>query len=146
LPQWARDLEWWRHPSGYRGDPDFVVHPTHKDLGWTRRGLADRAQHLRLSRPIPEVAPVLTSKRRILNTECDCLIQTPMRLIVVECKDKTGFSSEQRERQGHLFGCLERLLPRPQPVAYVEVASAHARSPAALTLTWEQIAGVMSGA
>ena len=66
-----------------------------------------------------------------------------MRLIVVECKDKTGFSSEQRERQGRLFGCLERLLPRPEPLAYVEVASAHARSPAALALTWDQIAGAM---
>lgn len=139
LPSWANDLVYWRHPDGYADDPDYVVHPTQKQLGWTKGGLALRYSRMSPSIPIEDAAPVLTGTRRILNTECDCLIQTDRRLIVIECKDNTNFSTEQRERQRGLFKCLERLLQRPEKLAYVEVASSHSDSPADLAITWDDI-------
>jgi hypothetical protein len=137
LPSWANDLFYWRHPAGHSGDPDYVVHPTQKRLGWTKEGLDLRYSQMFPSMPIEDVAPVLTGGRRVLNTECDCFIQTNRRLIVIECKDKTGFSTEQRERQKLLFQCLEKLLPKTLNLAYVEVAASHKNSPADLAFTWD---------
>jgi hypothetical protein len=57
-----------------------------------------------------------------MNTECDCFIQTPERLVVIECKDQTSFNDEQRTRQKELLACIERLLPRPERLLYVELS------------------------
>jgi hypothetical protein len=146
LPSWANDLAYWRHPDGYADDPDYIVHPTQKRLGWTKEGLALRYSQMSPSTPIEESTPVLTRARRFLNTECDCFIQTDRRLIVIECKDKTNFNSEQRERQRGLFKCLDRLLPRPEKLSYVEVAASHSDSPADLVLTWDDISAALGRA
>jgi hypothetical protein len=138
LPPWATNIDYWRHPEGYRGDPNYLVHPTQKRLGWTREGLDRRYSAFAFAVPRDEVEPVLVEAREVMNTECDCFIQTPRRLIVLECKDKTGFNTEQRRRQRRLFGCLERLLERPERLAYVELAARHgARGGAEYTLTWD---------
>ncbi len=44
LPSWAGDPGWWRHPAGraFEGDADFIVHPCHRTVGWTEKGLKDR--------------------------------------------------------------------------------------------------------
>jgi len=65
----------------------------------------------------------LITARKLMNTECDCLIQTDNRLIVVECKDKTTFLQEQHDRQHGLFESMELLLRRPKPLVYVEISS-----------------------
>lgn len=122
LPKWAKDLQWWRHPAGsYKGAKDYVVHPCQRSLGWTKKGLRKRVSALGLQDLDEKALEALHLARRVLNTESDCFVQTPQRLIVIECKDKTAFSSEQRERQQRLGKALTRLLPRPQPVLHVEV-------------------------
>jgi hypothetical protein len=75
-----------------------------------------------------------------MNTECDCFIQTSKRLIVVECKDKTDFLDEQRARQQQLFECLQRLLPRAEPLLYVELSSAATSPKNWAAWTWAQVA------
>jgi len=129
LPAWGRTPEWWRHPEGsYKGDPDFAVHPCQPGVGWTtsdkpgKGGIARRVAAFDLA-PAPDRAvDVLVAARKVMNTESDCFVQTPSRLIIIECKDKTGFSTEQRSRQQRLGACLTRLLPRPNPPIFVDVA------------------------
>lgn len=145
LPGWAMNPSYWIHPEGFRGDSNYVVHPVNKALGWTSNGLECRYRRLRPPVSIGEATPVLDDARMVLNTECDCLIQTEQRLIVIECKDKTGFTSEQRKRQGALIGCLQRLLPRRETVRHVEIASAQSRKPIDLTMTWAGVKDVVGG-
>ncbi len=145
LPNWTKDPSYWIHPEGFRGDSNYVVHPVNKALGWTPNGLECRYRRLRPPSLISEVTPVLDEARMVLNTECDCFIQTEQRLIVIECKDKTGFTSEQRKRQRSLVGCLQRLLPRDQPVRHVEIANAMSRKPIDLAMTWDTVREVANG-
>jgi hypothetical protein len=82
----------------------------------------------------------LIAARQVMDTECDCLIQTPSRLIVIECKDKTGFHKEQRDRQKQLFECLKRLLPRDRDLLYIELSPKPSENPDTIIWTWAQIA------
>ena len=143
LPRWAHDLRWWRHPNGsYKGDDDFVVHPCHRTIGWTRPGIHKRVEQLGLGQPTEADLAVLEQARKVLNTESDCFVQTPQRLIIVECKDKTGFSTEQRERQQQLGDALVRLLARPMGVLHVEVAPT-GKTPN--RWTWPQLEALLAG-
>lgn len=140
LPAWAAEPGWWRHPAGeYRGDRDYCVHPCHRTIGRTQRGLRERINRFGLEDQDGARTALLIRMRKIINTECDCLIQTPQRLIVVECKDKTSFLTEQRIRQQGLFECLQRLLPRKEPLFYVEVASCDAESREHQTWSWKML-------
>ncbi len=143
LPDWARDPRWWRHPSGeYKGDKDYVVHPCHRNIGWTSRAINERIRNFNLGEVREDQIGVLTYTRQVINTECDCFIQTPNRLIVIECKDKTGFLEEQRSRQKSMFESLMRLLPREEMLIYIELASDNGMDPNALNWTWSQMAEI----
>lgn len=145
LPSWAKDPSYWIHPEGFRRDSNYVVHPVNKALGWTTNGLKYRYSHLRPPVSEDQATPVLVDARMVLNTECDCFIQSDQRLIVIECKDKTGFTSEQRKRQRELVCCLERLFPRDGPVRHVEVANTKSRKPIDLAMTWETVQDAVNG-
>lgn len=137
LPEWARCIDWWRHPAGaHRGDRDFVVHPCHRTIGWTKPGITSRMDAFGLHDPDEAALDVLIEARQVMNTESDCFMQTPDRLIIIECKDKTGFSTEQRARQQRLGACLARLLPRPNPPVFVDVAH---RSTGINAWTWAEL-------
>lgn len=124
LPEWAEEHGWWRHPCGiYRSDPDFVVHPCHRLIGWTEAAIRTRAARMELDHDEDDAVTVLVRARQAMNTECDCFVQTPERLIVIECKDKTDFVANQTSRQHAMIKCLERALPLPRPPVYVEVSS-----------------------
>jgi hypothetical protein len=153
LPSWANDLDYWRHPTGYSGinsagekDPDYVVHPVQKRLGWTKQGLKFRYNILKPNMPEDKVSPILQNARRIMNTECDCFIQTTKRLIVIECKDKTGFKEEQRKRQRMLFDCLERLIERPRKLCYIELGGAGCDAGDNHFITWDKVESCLCGA
>ena len=121
LPEWVLVPEWWQHPrDSYNNDPEYVVHPCSRDVGWTEQAIHERAKRFGLETEGNTRVEILVSARKIMNTECDCFIQTPKRLIVVECKYKTGFLSEQKGRQKDLFRCLKRVLPRSNSLVYVE--------------------------
>jgi hypothetical protein len=90
--------------------------------------LRDREQRFGLSLSQDQI-DVLCEARRVLNTECDCIIQTSQRIIVVECKDKTEFDAEQTQRQrSRLIPALRRLLRRPEPAVYLELSAKQAGS------------------
>lgn len=140
LPEWARDSKWWRHPSGsHKGDPDYVVHPCSRDIGWTEQAILERAKRFALETEGKIRIQTLVSARKIMNTECDCFIQTPGRLIVIECKDKTGFLSEQEDRQSQLFRCLERALPRSNSLVFVEISSQPIESRPNQPWSWDML-------
>ena len=142
LPGWASDINWWRHPSGeYEGDPSFVVHPCNNKIGWTRPGIKQRIDAFGINLPLDDVLPRLEAARQVMNTESDCFVQTTARLIIIECKDKTGFSNEQRARQQRLGKCLARLLPRPNPTVFVDVARGGSQ-PTNLW-TWDELAKLL---
>ena len=124
LPNWAQDSAWWRHPEGsFKGDAEFVVHPCSRDVGWTENSIKRRVDKFLINDKPDKYMDILVNARKIMNTECDCFIQTPCRLIIIECKDKTEFINEQKVRQKKLFRCLQRLLkPREQPI-YVEISN-----------------------
>jgi hypothetical protein len=123
LPEWAQDHRWWRHPDGYKGDPGYIVHPNQNTLGWTQKALRLRGTGWSVP-PMDEVIKALVRARRVMNTECDAFVQTPRRLVLIECKDETGFTTEQQSRQQALAKALSRLLPRPEPPVFVEGISA----------------------
>ncbi len=144
LPEWAHQPGWWRHPSGeLGGDEQFVVHPCHRKIGWVSQAIQERIKRFNLSAPI-NALHTLTNARRTLNTECDCFIQKPNRIIVIECKDRTEFLSEQRNRQRTLFECLQRLLIRPYELNYVEVSQAN-QNQKGLFWSWKDIINARNG-
>jgi hypothetical protein len=141
LPIWVRESRWWCHPSGsYKGDHEYVVHPCSRTVGWSRRALLDRVDKFGLDSRSGDRIDELVMARQVMNTECDCFVQTPKRLVVIECKDKTTFLKEQRTRQKKLFECLERLLPREEPLLYVELSSDLPEGGNGTSWTWTQIA------
>jgi len=124
LPDWASNPIWWRHPNAeykHKGDPEYVVHPCQQAVGWTKGAINKRVERISHSTLTQNDIGILTKTREVMNTECDCLIQTPQRFIVVECKYKTSFTKEQQARQKRLRECLGRLLNRPY--IYVEIAN-----------------------
>lgn len=140
LPDWALDHRWWRHPKGtYNNDPNFVVSPV---LGWTETAIKTRGKGW-IKPPLDDVVRSLTWARRVMNTELDALVQTPRRLILIECKDKTDFKSEQRRRQQELATVLERLLPRPEPIVFVEVSRRESKRSTAVQWTWGEVEEVL---
>jgi hypothetical protein len=137
LQEWARDSKWWRHPSGsYKEDSEYAVHPCSRSIGWTEQVLVKR---FGLEAENKTRIQTLVLKRELMNTECDCFIQTPERLIVVECKDRTSFLSEQEGRQRDLFPCIERALPRSNSLEYVEIASKPIGSRPRQYWSWDMI-------
>jgi len=139
LPHWATDIGWWRHPSGsYHRDREYIVHPCSRQIGWTEPAINQRLRDQPALARSPDAIATLIRARRTMNTECDCIIQTPIRIIVVECKDKTSFVKEQKVRQQALHVCLERLIPRPQPVISVELSN-RPHSTGGLTWSWSQV-------
>lgn len=130
LPSWARSPVWWHHPT----DPGRIVHPCQPKLGWTKPSIAHRHSSAPGAPNLSTTTAVLHQGRQTMNTECDALIQTPERLIIVECKDHTSFKREQRARQQRLGAALARLLPRPHPVVYLDVA------PRGTPWTWATLA------
>jgi hypothetical protein len=140
LPGWASDANWWRHTDGsYKEDSEYPVHPCSRDIGWTGQAIRFRAERFGLDTQAGTRAQALMSARKVMNTECDCLVQTPTRLIVVECKDKTNFIPEQERRQNHLFQCMERMLPRPNHLVYVEISSQSILSRPNQWWSWELV-------
>jgi len=122
LPDWCKNLDWWRHPKGnYKGDKEFVVHPCNNKIGWTETGIQERVKNFKLTPPSKDYMDKLIDARKVMNTECDCFIQTPERLIAIECKDKTSLGREQKERQAKLFKYIENLLPRTNKLVYILV-------------------------
>lgn len=103
-PGVANEHPWWMDHQGKDQQPR-IIHPCSQKLGWTDTGLEGKGD--------TKVHPLLQDARKVMNTECDCFIQTPQRLIVIECKDKTGFTSEQLRRQKLLRQALHRLFDRP---------------------------------
>jgi len=150
LPEWADEPGWWRHPEGsYRKsgepepDPGFMVHPCHRTIGWTEKGLKARAEKFDLTID-KTISDTLIRARQVMNTECDCFIQTPKRLIVVECKDKSAFESQQAKRQIELCACLQRLLPRPLELQYIELAGNETSHRVRQVWNWEDLAKWLS--
>lgn len=91
------------------GRLDGWARPTQKSTG----GIVGRIKAFGIS-PVPSDAiEVLVAARRVMNTESDCFVQTPGRLIIVECKDKIGFTNEQRARQQKLGEYLGVCSPGP---------------------------------
>ncbi|MBM3130024.1 MAG: hypothetical protein FJ009_15555 [Chloroflexi bacterium] len=145
LQEWASEPGWWRHPDGsYNNDVDYVVHPCNREIGWTEHSITKRIRKFGLDAGEDRMARLVES-RKIMNTECDCLIQTPNRIIVVECKDKTDFIPEQETRQRRLFECLERLLVRPQKLLYVEISSQPLKSRPNQFWSWDMLRHLVFG-
>ncbi|MCY3020146.1 MAG: hypothetical protein NTW87_14105 [Planctomycetota bacterium] len=143
--RWATEAGWWRHPAGeYNGDEEYIVHPCHRTIGWTRDGIGRRIRKFGLQDDGSRTS-ALVAARKVMNTECDCFIQTPQRLIVIECTDKTEFSHEQRSRQQRLFGCLQRLLPRREPPIYVELSKRRPEAGNVPWLSWRDVEGTPKG-
>jgi hypothetical protein len=141
LPTWANEAPWWRHPSGsYRGDEEYAVHPCHRDIGWTSRAIRTRIRNFGLGAIQEEMIAILSYARQVMNTECDCLIQTPHRLVIIECKDKTGFSTEQRDRQLALSSALARLLQRIHPTIHIDLSTDLSDSDLANKWSWQDVA------
>lgn len=140
LPEWALDVDWWRHPDGeYKGDKNYVVHPCANRNGWTEKSIEKRVRELPIY-PVPSnYMTVLIRARQVMNTECDCFIQTPERLIVIECKDKTSFRTEQIKRQKELLPCLKRLFDLKKEVEYVEVSREDRSAKTENWLPWDMI-------
>jgi len=129
LPEWGEEAVWWRHPNGeYKGDTDYMVHPCSRQIGWRDDAVKRRAKTFNVPIPSKDDIHTLVTARKVMNTECDCFIQTPKRLIVVECKDKTSFKKEQGARQKMLYQCLERLYVRPEPLIYVALSDKYPRT------------------
>jgi hypothetical protein len=116
LGEWATNPSIWS-VGKKEGLNDFPVHPCHRLIGWTESNLRSRLG----DGSAAEISQLIKC-RKTMNTECDCLIQTPKRIIVIECKGETSFLTEQRDRQRRLFRALCKLLPREQPLVYVELA------------------------
>lgn len=114
-PEWATNPIIWKSEIGRKRQLG-VVHPCQKKLGWTESNLRSKG----LSKDQIEL---LIETRKIINTECDCLIQTPNRIIIVECKDKTNPKSEQRKRHEKLKNALKRLLKRDNEPVYIELTN-----------------------
>lgn len=118
LPPAAADGAFWRHPAGsFKGDPDFVVHPCNRTIGWT-------LARLRAITSDTTLIHALVEARQVMNTEADCLIDTGQRLIFIECKDKTPFIPLQAERQRRLGRACTRAWNRPHDPVHIEVGSA----------------------
>lgn len=147
LGNWALEPGWWRHPKGsYNNDTGYIVHPCNRAIGWTQQGIKERINFFEKELK-PEKINELVHARQIMNTECDCFIQTPRRFIVIECKDKTGFTSKQRVRQKNLFDCIKRLMEKNSELIYVEISS---RNSSSTTMWWswdelKKIRGNMKG-
>ena len=123
LDAWATDADYWSRNTGNSKLPrDFPFHPCHRSVGWTKPALAD---HLTGEKADPARIDKLIECRKAMNTECDCLVQTPKRLIVFECKGETSYLTEQRERQRRLFKAMTILLRRELPLLYVELSWHH---------------------
>lgn len=82
------------------------------------------------------LAPYRICRRKLMNTECDCFIQTPKRLIIIECKDKMNLGSEQRNRHTKLIRSLRILLPRSEEPLYIELSNKKRKG---TDWTWEDI-------
>jgi len=140
LPEWADEPGWWRHPSGdYGGDKEYIVHPCQTGIGWTKQGILARIERFDLRGESGKEVDVLIDARKVLNTECDCYIQTPRRILAVECKDKTGFSEEQRKRQERLREAINRLFKPELGVEYVELSGKKSGDPEQLSWTWDDL-------
>jgi len=144
----AMHPDWWRHPEGhYKRNRDYIVHPCHRSIGWTADALADRVTEFGLQDVSKERRAELINARQVMNTECDCLIQTLQRFIVIECKDKTPFSTKQRDRQREMFECLLRLLPRhSSELIYVELSAKPSVSNSGSFWSWQQLEALTSDA
>lgn len=140
LPEGLLQPEWWQHPDGsFEGDPEFIVHPCNREIGWTDAAIRARIKRYGLKVHANFDVNIMINARKVMNTECDCLIQTSNRLIVIECKDKTEFREEQQSRQQKLFLSLSKLLPRPLPLEYVEIAAIPEKSRERQFWSWESI-------
>ena len=115
LENWAHDQKWWADHIG-KDKKYNIVHPCHRKIGWTEINLSKKTNNL-------ECKQSLIQKRKIMNTECDCFIQTSNRLVIIECKDKTGFLKEQQERHDSLIKALSILLPRKKDPIYLEISN-----------------------
>ncbi len=140
LPDWADEPGWWRHPSGdYKGDKDYIVHPCQTGIGWTRKGILARKEMFDLRDESGKAVDILVAARKVLNTECDCYIQTPRRILAIECKDKTGFSEEQRNRQESLRLAINTLFKPELGIEYIELSGKIAEDPEQLSWTWDDL-------
>lgn len=140
LPEWANEPGWWCHPSGdYRGDKKYIVHPCQKTIGWTEKGILARMERFSLRTESVEAISELVCARKVLNTECDCYIQTPRRILAIECKDKTEFSEEQRNRQEKLRAAIKRLFKPELGIEYIELSGKKSLDPEQLSWTWDDL-------
>ena len=115
LDSWAQDRKYWTAEIGKKNRLG-IVHPCQKSIGWTKvnprlKGMNDKK------------IDALIQKRKMMNTETDCFIQTSKRLIIIECKDKTYPKEEQRVRQRQLIQSLKVLLPREHEPIYIELTN-----------------------
>ncbi len=106
-------------------------------IDWVSAAIEERIRQFGLDDQHGKISAALIELRKVMNTEGDCFIQTPKRLIVIECKDKTDFKSEQINRQKALAQCLMRLFPRPEPLIYVEISSSQAGTRPNHHWTWK---------
>ena len=133
------NINLWKNPKGeYKGIKDFIVNPCQK-IGWIEKTIRERIINFKLSFGDQEEYLIneLIKNRRIMNTECDCLLQTPNNLIIIECKDNTNFNSEQKKRQSDLIECLQRLFNKK--VLYIEVCNEGQHTKNANYITWDYI-------
>lgn len=140
LSDWAREPLWWRHPEGsYGNDSEYIVHPCNRAIGWTKQGIGMRIRN----KPGIELESAqikeLIEARKVMNTECDCFIQTSRRLIVIECKDKTGFIGEQKARQDKLSECIKRLIPREAGILQVDISPQNRNMETEMWWSWKYL-------
>lgn len=115
LEEWAKDLKWWTAKIGKKKTLG-IVHPCQKTIGWTETNLKNKTKDI-------VKINTLIQKRMVMNTECDCFIQTPKRLMIIECKDKTNPKKEQQERHKELIEAFKILLPRENKTIYIELTN-----------------------
>jgi hypothetical protein len=127
LGEWALNKKLWIAEMG-KNKVQGILHPCQKTYGWTEKNLKEKL--------IPQnQIQKLVEKRKVINTECDCFIQTTKRLIVIECKDSTSIKKEQKDRQKELILSLEKLFRRKLGVIYLELTNKRGTG----DWTWEEI-------
>lgn len=133
-PEWASKHNVWKSKIG-KSKKLGIVHPCQKSIGWTK-------PHLKSKNFNNDEIEQLENARMVMNTECDCFIQTPARLIIVECKDKTDPKKEQRSRHSKLINAIQRLLKRDNDPIYIELTNEKSNN----GWTWHEIAALAKNA